>query len=134
LFGFCKCTHHFLFWQPLATSVARIYLSVPNTDSESSSWQYSELWGAVILIVDRAHEAKPRLLQVWDLSVHLNFCKTSKRFLHFNEVLFCHLYRPNHAYSLKNCLSVCVTIILRAIFTRSKLRWRRLNAACRLPT
>ena len=67
---FCQLTHPHL-TQPLAVSVARMYTSIGGGGSGGGhdEWQYVGVWGAVALIVDRQHPAKPRLIQLWDLQV-----------------------------------------------------------------
>jgi hypothetical protein len=56
--------------QPLAVSVARMYTSIGGgSGGGHDEWQYVGVWGAVALIVDRQHPAKPRLIQLWDLQV-----------------------------------------------------------------
>ena len=32
-----------------------------------ASWQFADVWGAVVLVVERAHDAKPRMIQIWNL-------------------------------------------------------------------
>lgn len=51
--------------QPLAHSVARLYTA--SSAAFDASWQFADVWGAVVLVVERAHDAKPRKLQIWNL-------------------------------------------------------------------
>ena len=47
----------------LSHAVARLYLAPTNGDS----WEYTKLWGAAVLVIDRSQKSKPRKIQLYDL-------------------------------------------------------------------
>ena len=55
-----------LAWPPLAMGVVRLYFCKCD-DGVGTDWVYSGCFGALLLIVDRAHEKKPRRIQLWSL-------------------------------------------------------------------